>query len=376
MLSLRKTLLRYIRRPSQFYSTLVNSDQNTTAIKWPRRIFSGIQPTGSVHLGNYFGAIKNWVDLQSKGEDVMVCIVDLHSITLPQDPAALQSNILDMTATLLACGVDPEKSILFLQSSVPRHAELCWVLNCLATMARLSHLPQFKEKSQNMKEVPLGLFVYPVLQAADILLYKATHVPVGEDQLQHLQMAQQLVKTFNYKFGKHFPNPHALIADDGSMRLRSLRDPSKKMSKSDPDPKSRILVTDSPDVIMKNIKKAVTDCTPEVTYDMSLRPGVSNLINIHCLSVNKIPEEVVEENEGINTGRYKMVVSEAVTKYLKPIREKYLNYIEKPDYLVEVLQYGARKARVRADITYDSVYESVGLGIPSQKKIKEHVLSV
>ncbi|XP_063241742.1 tryptophan--tRNA ligase, mitochondrial isoform X4 [Bacillus rossius redtenbacheri] len=178
---------------------------------WPQRVFSGIQPTGAIHLGNYFGAVARWRELQDGGANTMCCIADLHSITLPQEPLQLKKNIYQMTATLLACGIDPEKTILFQQSQVPQHAELCWVLACHSTMARLAHLPQFREKSASLKEVPVGIYVYPVLQAADILLYRSTHVPVGEDQVQHLQLAQQLVKTFNNRYGPTFPSPKAIV---------------------------------------------------------------------------------------------------------------------------------------------------------------------
>ena len=203
-----------------------------------KKIFSGIQPTGDLHVGNYLGAIRRWIDLQNSGLDVTYCIVDLHSITLPQKPVDLRNNSLKICASLLACGIDPKKSTLFLQSDVKEHAELCWILGCITTMARLTHLPQYKEKSAKLKEIPLGLYLYPVLQAADIMLYKATHVPVGEDQVQHLQLAQSLAKAFNNRFGMTFPMCQPMIAEDASCRIKSLRDPAKKMSKSDADPKS------------------------------------------------------------------------------------------------------------------------------------------
>lgn len=181
-------------------------------LDWPRKIFSGVQPTGSLHIGNYLGAVKRWVELQNSGEDVTYCIVDLHSITLPQEPELLRLNSLRMAATLLACGIDPTKATLFVQSGVPQHAELSWILGCMTTMARLTHLPQYKEKSAKLKEIPLGLYIYPVLQAADIMLYKATHVPVGEDQVQHLQLAQSLARAFNNRFGSTFPFCEAITS--------------------------------------------------------------------------------------------------------------------------------------------------------------------
>lgn len=269
-----------------------------------KRIFSGIQPTGDLHIGNYLGAVKRWVDLQNSNNDVTFCIVDLHSITVPQVPSELRENSLRLCASLLACGIDTQKSTLFLQSNVKEHTELCWILGCITTMARLTHLPQYKEKSSLMKEVPLGLYLYPVLQAADILLYKATHVPVGEDQAQHLQLAMSLAKLFNHRFGKTFPIIRPLIADDTSSRIKSLRDPTKKMSKSDPDKRSCIMITDTPEVIKEKLKKAVTDCTSAVTFDPVGRPGVSNLLTMHSMvKENYIHEDIVEEVDGFDTGK-------------------------------------------------------------------------
>lgn len=272
-------------------------------MKWPKKIFSGIQPTGDLHIGNYIGAVRRWVDLQNSESDVTYCIVDLHSITLPQKPQELRENSLRLCASLLACGIDSTKATLFIQSSVKEHAELCWILGCNTTMARLTHLPQYKEKSEKMKEIPLGLYLYPVLQAADIMLYKATHVPVGEDQVQHLQLAQSLTKLFNHRFGKTFPLCEPLIAQDTSARIKSLRDPSKKMSKSDPDPKSCVMITDTPEAIFSKFKKSVTDCTSEVTFDPEARLGVANLITIHSMVSGKSIAQIVEEAKGIDTGK-------------------------------------------------------------------------
>ncbi|GAB0087906.1 uncharacterized protein DMENIID0001_022700 [Sergentomyia squamirostris] len=329
---------------------------------WPRKIFSGIQPTGSLHIGNYLGAISRWVDLQNAGENVTYCIVDLHSITLPQDPGRLQQNITLMTAALLACGIDPKKSTLFLQSDVRQHAELGWILGCLTTMARLGHLPQFKEKSSKLKDIPLGIFVYPVLQAADILLYKATHVPVGEDQVQHLQLAQHLAKIFNTKFGITFPHCHALVSEDLSNRIKSLRDPTKKMSKSDPDPKATILLTDSPNIVAEKVRKAITDFTSEVTFDPENRPGVSNLITIHSLMNGKSPEEICSSNTDVDTGKYKGRVAEAVVEHLNPIRKRIEEYLQHPDYLRQVLEEGGHKAALLAEETLQEVKDRMGLG--------------
>lgn len=335
-----------------------NSTFSTESPQFPRKIFSGIQPTGSIHVGNYFGAVKNWVELQNKGEDVTYCIVDHHSITAQQSDK-LKSTTRNTAATLLACGIDPKKATFFLQSSVPQHTELCWILGCLTTMARLSHLPQYKEKSMNMKEIPLGLFIYPVLQAADILLYKATHVPVGEDQLQHLQLAHHLANIFNFKFGTTFPKCHSIVVSDAS-RLKSLRDPTKKMSKSDPDVKSCVFLSDSPKKMTEKIKKAVTDFTSEVTFDPESRPGVSNLINLHSLITGLSPSEICDKYNDIDTGKYKLKVAESLVEHLHPISLKMQEYNQNPEYIDSVLKEGTEKATLIAERTLSEVKERMG----------------
>lgn len=325
-----------------------------------QRIFSGIQPTGSPHLGNYFGAIKNWIDIQNSGKDCIFSIVDLHSITIPQDPVKLRHNTHLMAACLLACGIDPDKSILFLQSQVPQHTELAWILGCLTTMLRLMHLPQYKEKSAHLENVPLGLFTYPVLQCADILIYKATDVPVGEDQLQHIQLCQQLAKVFNNKYRKIFPVPEP-STDSICARIKSLRNPEKKMSKSDKDFKNRIELTDSPDIILKRIKQALTDFTSEVTYEPETRPGISNLILIHSLCAKKSFEDLCSENSHLDTGQYKLIVAEAVIEHLKPIQSRIQEYMDNPLYLSHVLKCGSDKAMEIAHKTIVEVKDAVGL---------------
>ncbi|XP_063705644.1 tryptophan--tRNA ligase, mitochondrial isoform X2 [Culicoides brevitarsis] len=339
-----------------WYSTKLSKKKEP---EFPKKIFSGVQPTGALHIGNYFGAIKRWVDLQNSGENVTYSVVDLHSITLPQDPKVLRDNTMKLTATLLACGIDPKKATLFLQSSVPQHTELSWILGCLTTMTRLTHLPQYKEKSATLKEIPLGLFMYPVLQAADIML--ASHVPVGEDQVQHLQLAMHLAKIFNNKYGFTFPQCQPIIADDPSARLKSLRDPTKKMSKSDSDPKSCIYLTDSPKEILNKIKKAVTDCTSEVAFDPINRSGVANLITIHSLASNLSPEEICESAKEIDTGKYKPKVAEALIEHLNPIREKIEDYLKHPEYLEQVLSEGGERASNFAEETLSEVKEKIGI---------------
>ncbi|GFY33864.1 tryptophan--tRNA ligase, mitochondrial [Trichonephila clavipes] len=323
-------------------------------------VFSGIQPTGVPHLGNYFGAIKKWSILQNEGEKCIFSIVDLHSITLPQDPLTLRQNIHIMAACLLACGINPDLSVFFLQSQVPYHTELAWILGCMTTTTRLTHLPQYKEKAGSVETIPLGLYIYPILQSADILLYKATKVPVGEDQIQHIQLCQHLVKVFNNKYGKIFPVPSALI-EESSARIKSLRQPEKKMSKSDSNIRNRIEITDPPDMVTKRIKEAVTDCTSAVTYDMEQRPGVSNLILIHSLCTGKSCQSICDENRNLDTGQYKGVVAEAVVEYLKPIRLEFQRLMAEPSYIVQILQKGSEKASEIARQTIDEVKKVVGL---------------
>ncbi|XP_053733324.1 tryptophan--tRNA ligase, mitochondrial [Synchiropus splendidus] len=322
------------------------------------RVFSGIQPTGVPHLGNYLGALENWVSLQHQYPSVLYSIVDLHSITQPQDPSQLRQNILDMAASLLACGIDPERAILFQQSQVPEHAELSWVLSCLTSMPRLRHLPQWKMKSKQKNEGSVGLYTYPVLQAADILLYRSTHVPVGEDQVQHLELAQDLARIFNRQYGEMFPEPKALLST--TRKVKSLREPSAKMSKSDPYSMATISITDAPDVITLKIRRAVTDFISEVTYDPDQRPGVSNLVMVHAAVVGISVQEAVSQARGLDTGAYKKVVAEAVIQRLTPIREEIHRLRSDMAYLETVLKQGNHKARELAAPVLAQVRQRVG----------------
>ncbi|KAJ2944090.1 hypothetical protein O0L34_g18054 [Tuta absoluta] len=342
--------------------------------EWERHVVSGLQPTGALHVGNYFGALRRCVREQDSGAPLTLFIADLHALTTQHESgvkgAALQEQILELTALALAAGVDPSRTTLFQQSSVPRHAELCWLLACLCTQARLFHLPQYKEKAAKVskgggagegEQVPLGLLLYPVLQAADVLLYRATHVPVGADQQQHIQLAAQLARTFTHRYGRAFPVPRAMLPDDGSDRILSLRDPSRKMSKSDRDKRAAILLTDDDATISDKIRKAVTDCEPRVTWAPHARPGVANLITLHCLASDKLPEEVVEESDGISTAMYKKVVAEALCAALRPVRERAASLRRRPRLLRDVLALGAARARHRADRTYEHVARLAGL---------------
>ncbi|XP_077202013.1 tryptophan--tRNA ligase, mitochondrial isoform X2 [Paroedura picta] len=290
----------------------------------------------------------------------MYSIVDLHSLTIPRDPAVLRAHILDITAVLLACGIDPQKCILFQQSRVPEHAELGWILGCLTSISRLQHFPQWKVKNASqMNEGMAGLFTYPILQAADILLYKSTHVPVGEDQVLHLELTQDLARRFNKKYGDFFPVPKTLLTE--VKKVRSLRDPTSKMSKSDPQKLATVGITDCPEEILLKFRKAVTDFTSEVTYDPDLRPGVSNLVTIHSAITGLDVEEVVQQSVGLDTARYKVVVAETVIEKLAPIRSEFKKLREDGAYLENVLQTGAEKAKTLAAPVGQEVKRLVGL---------------
>ncbi|XP_054859023.1 tryptophan--tRNA ligase, mitochondrial [Eublepharis macularius] len=324
-----------------------------------KRIFSGIQPSGIPHLGNYLGALTSWVKLQEECSCVLYSIADLHSLTIPREPAALRASILDVTAVLLACGINPQKCLLFQQSQVSEHAELGWILECLTSVPRLQHLPQWKVKNASqMNEGTVGLFTYPVLQAADILLYKSTHVPVGEDQVQHLELTRDIARHFNKKYGEFFPVPKAILTP--MKKVRSLRDPTSKMSKSDPQKLATVSITDSPEEILLKIRKAVTDFMSEVTYDPDRRPGVSNLVTIHSAITGLSVEEVVHQSVGLDTARYKTVVAEAVIAKLAPVRSEFKRLKEDGGYLEKILRTGAEKAKALAAPVYAEVKRLVG----------------
>ncbi|XP_023692939.2 tryptophan--tRNA ligase, mitochondrial isoform X2 [Paramormyrops kingsleyae] len=346
--------LKVMRRSISIAAQTLNKHSSIPAV----RVFSGIQPTGVPHLGNYLGALESWVGLQENYSSILYSIVDLHSITVPQDPAQLRKNILDVTASLLACGIDPSRAILFQQSQVSEHAELCWILGCLTSMPRLRHLPQWKIKSKQKNEGSVGLYTYPVLQAADILLYRSTHVPVGEDQVQHLELAQDTARIFNNQYGEIFPEPQALLS---SMRkVKSLRDPTSKMSKSDSQKLATVHLTDSPEDIVLKFRKAVTDFTSEVTYDPERRPGVSNLVAIHAAVTGLSVEAVVEQAHGLDTARYKQVVADTVVQKLTPIRDQIQKLRADVGYLETVLAHGASRARELAAPVLRQVQKLVG----------------
>jgi len=336
------------------------------------RTFSGIQPTGAVHLGNYLGAIQSWAKTVEATEQKdrlqnLFCIVDLHAITLKQEPEQLRRNIVEMSASLLACGLDPTKCVLFQQSAVTHHAELCWLLTCLSTLQGMQGMSTYKDKSANLNEVPLGLFMYPLLQAADILLYKGTHVPVGEDNLQNVELSRKVAKLFNNRFcvskGEPalFPVPQAVLVES-TARVKSLRHPEKKMSKSDRDGgKSCVYVHDTDDEIRKKVRKAVTDTRSEVTFDPEERPGVSNLVSIHAAASGKPVEVIVKEAEGLDTGKYKSVVADALCEKIGPIRRQITDYLNNKDHLEKVIEAGNESAREIAHETMAQAKKYVGL---------------
>ncbi|MCI9363287.1 tryptophan--tRNA ligase [bacterium 1XD42-1] len=326
----------------------------------PRKkiIFSGIQPTGTFTLGNYLGAVKNWVSMQ---EEYHCCysVVDMHAITVRQDPKALRENAISAYALLLACGLDPEKSVLFLQSHVPAHAQLAWVLNCYTQFGELSRMTQFKDKSQRHPDnVNAGLFTYPTLMAADILLYQADLVPVGIDQKQHLELTRDIAQRFNGIHGQTFTLPEPYIPKT-SAKIMSLQDPTKKMSKSDENPKGFISILDSPESILKKFRSAVTDSEAEVVYREG-KDGINNLISIYSAVTGKSYEEIEKEFAGKGYGDFKTAVGEAVAEALRPIRERHAQFMKDRAYLESCWKQGAEKASGIAARTLAKVYKKIG----------------
>ena len=322
-------------------------------------IFSGIQPSGALHLGNYLGALRNWVALQDE-YNCVYCVVDEHAITVRQDPAALRRQTIELFAQLVACGIDPEKSILFIQSHVPAHAELAWVLNCYTMFGELSRMTQFKDKSaKHADNVNAGLFTYPSLMAADIMLYQADLVPVGEDQKQHVELTRNIVQRFNGIYGDVFTMPDAYIPKVGA-RVMSLNQPDSKMSKSIPE--GCLYLMDSPDDIMRKFKRAITDSDTEncVRYDRANKPGVATLIDIYAAVTGKTYEQIEVEFEGKGYGAFKPAVGEAVVELLRPVREETVRLLGDKAYLEGLYRAGAEKAASVAQRTLRKVHKKVG----------------
>ncbi len=327
------------------------------------RTFSGIQPTGSKHLGNFIGAIRGYVEGQDRGEAIY-CIVDLHAITVPYDPARLRETVLDTTAILIAAGLDPDRCVLFRQGDVPEHTELCWLLSAVTAYGDLQRMTQFKDKSAKQKElVSAGLFTYPVLQAADILAYNADEVPVGDDQRQHLELARDVAERFNARFGETFVVPRARIPEVGA-RIMDLQEPTSKMSTTAESDAGVIRVLDEPKAVEKKIKSAVTDSGSEVVRSPD-KPGITNLIDIMAVVRGMAPEEVEGEFDGSGYGRFKQAVAEAVVDYLAPVRQRYQELRPDEDQLHEILHAGAEKAHAIAHETVAVARERMGVGPPS-----------
>ena len=324
-----------------------------------KRVFSGVQPTGNIHLGNYLGALKQFVELQDDHECIY-CIVDEHAITVPQDPKELKEHILDVAALYLAVGVDPKKSIVFVQSDVSGHAELGWVLCCNSSTGELSRMTQFKDKSKNKESAPTGLFTYPVLMAADILLYDTDVVPVGNDQKQHIELCRDLAIRINNKYKKTFVVPEGRFMKAGA-RVMALDDPTKKMSKSAENVHSRISLLDEPSKIKKSIMKATTDSEGIVKFDIENKPGISNLLSIYSALSGISIEELEVKYEGKGYGDFKKDLVEVTVEALAPIKARY-EEIRHSDELIEILKDGAARADAIAKKTMARVKENFGLG--------------
>ncbi|MEQ3659927.1 MAG: tryptophan--tRNA ligase [Glaciecola sp.] len=328
-------------------------------------VLSGCQPSGQLTMGNYMGALRQWVDMQDD-HDCLYMIVDLHAITVRQEPAALKEACLDGLALYLACGIDPNKSSIFMQSHVPEHAQLSWVLNCYTQMGELNRMTQFKDKSQkNASNINVGLYSYPVLQAADILVYQANRVPVGEDQKQHLELTRDIATRFNNLYGDVFTIPDPFIPESGA-RVMSLQDPMKKMSKSDDNPNNVIGLLEDPKKLTKKIKRAVTDSDEKarIYYDVQEKPGVSNLLSLLSCTTGESVESLVPKYEGLMYGHLKGDVAEAVVSMLTPIQENYARIRSDHNYLSEVMTKSAENARAKAAVTLAKAYAAVGFVTP------------
>ncbi|BBL80802.1 tryptophan--tRNA ligase [Rubrobacter xylanophilus] len=326
-----------------------------------QRVFSGIQPSGNLHIGNYVGAIKNWVAIQERYENYF-CIVDLHALTVPQDPKELRRKIREVAAIYLASGLDPERCVIFRQSQVSAHAELTWLLNCVARFGELSRMTQFKDKArkEGTESASVGLFDYPVLMAADILLYNAHLVPVGDDQRQHLELTRTLARRFNNLYGETFVVPEAMILKTGA-RVMALDAPDEKMSKSSPRPASYVAILDDPDTVRRKIRRAVTDSGTEIVARED-KPAITNLLDIYAAISGKTVPELEEQYRGKGYGEFKKDLAEVVVEALTPIRERALELLESPRELEDLLEAGAERARKAAAPALHAARAKMGLG--------------
>lgn len=320
-------------------------------------VYSGIQPSGSLTIGNYIGALSNFSELQEE-YNCLYCIVDMHAITMPQEPKNLRKNTLDILALYLACGLDPEKSIIYIQSHVPEHAELGWILNTIASMGQLQRMTQFKDKLSKSREVLAGILNYPVLMAADILLYQSAYVPVGEDQRQHIELTRDLAQKFNSRYSDTFTIPDIMTPKVGA-RIMSLQDPQYKMSKSDSDENAFILILDDENAIRRKIKRAVTDSEGVIRYS-SEQSGLKNLIDIYSSFSKLSVEEIVEKYKDLGYGKFKEDLAEVVVEGLRPVKERFHSIRNDKEYLEKVYTEGAQKASALARKTLRKVYKKVG----------------
>jgi len=323
------------------------------------RVLSGIQPTGSIHIGNYLGAIKQWIKLQEKNECVFF-IADLHSLTIPYKPKELQKNILETAIVYLATGIDPQKSIFFIQSDIKEHTELCWLLNTVCPIGELERMTQYKEKSKQFKKnINAGLLVYPILQAADILLYKTETVPVGKDQVQHVELARTIARKFNQKFGETFVEPKALLPKLGA-KIMALNNPKQKMSKSS-GPQSYVSLFEEPEEIKKKIMSAVTDTGKQIKYNLQKKPGISNLLTIYGLFSEKPIKEIEKTFKGKGYAYFKKSLAELLINSLEPFRRKRKELLRREVYVQETLKLGAKRAETVAQFTIQEVRKKMGL---------------
>ena len=329
-----------------------------------KRVLSGIQPTSdSFHLGNYLGAVKQWVELQD-GHDAFYCIVDLHALTIETDPALLRKRTLASAAQLLALGISPDKSTLFVQSQVHQHNQLGWIMECMTGFGEASRMTQFKDKSSKAgaDSARVGLFTYPMLQAADILLYQAHFVPVGEDQRQHIELTRDLAGRFNARYGQTFQLPEAYILKTAA-KINDIQEPTAKMSKSAGSAAGVIEIMDTPEANLKKIKSAMTDAGREVKYDVAEKPGISNLLTIHSALSGRTIAELENEFDGKGYGDFKAAVADVVVEYLRPIRAKAMELLEDEKHLLQILHQGSEKARAVAQGTIETTYKNLGVVI-------------
>jgi len=324
-----------------------------------KRIFSGIKPTGDLTLGSYLGAIKNWVDLQNDYE-CLYCIVDMHAITIRNNPEVLHRRALEQLAQYIACGIDPKQNIVYIQSHVAQHAELSWILGCYSMLGELNRMTQFKDMSKKHSDnLNAGIYTYPVLMAADILLYQSDLVPVGEDQKQHVDLARNIANRFNGVYGDVFTLPVPFIPKVGA-RIKSLTDPTSKMSKSDDDPQGSVYLMDSPDAILKKFKRAKTDSLGKVQYDVEEQPGIANLMSIYSVITGRTFDEITAEFEGKGYGVFKPAVAEALIEMLRPIREETERLLSDKAQLEAIYRDGAARAAAIAEDTMTLVRDKLG----------------